>query len=182
MWITKLFRAAINKLGWIVTGYLGDVAIYTTTDEKSKYYRIRQQILNESQTLVEALLDDDAYDRVIIAGHSLGSVIAYDTLDRINIKANLREGKKLQIQKLDGTYEEYNKKVSEAYQNTEGTLRALRSIRSHSSFANELARMNISAERFLRTFIHSKQNLFQTIQASMMFPIPLSTNSIQYRG
>ena len=102
MWITKLFRAAINKLGWIVTGYLGDVAIYTTTDEKSKYYRIRQQILNESQTLVEALLDDDAYDRVIIAGHSLGSVIAYDTLDRINIKANLREGKKLQIQKFAG--------------------------------------------------------------------------------
>ncbi|MGD1046971.1 MAG: hypothetical protein ABR936_16835 [Bacteroidota bacterium] len=101
-WITKLFRAAINKFGWIVTGYLGDVAIYTTTDEKSKYYRIRQQILNESQTLVEAVLDDDAYDRVIIAGHSLGSVIAYDTLDRINIKANLPEGKKLPIQKLAG--------------------------------------------------------------------------------
>jgi hypothetical protein len=102
MGIAKLSHAVINKFGWIVTGYLGDVAIYTTTDEKSKYYRIRQQILNESQTLVESVLDDDAYDRVIIAGHSLGSVIAYDTLDRINIKANLPEGKKLPIKKLAG--------------------------------------------------------------------------------
>jgi hypothetical protein len=101
-WISKLSRIVLNKFGWIVTGYIGDVAIYTTTDEKSKYYRIRQQILNESQTLVEALLNDDAYDRVIIAGHSLGSVIAYDTLNRINVKANLPEGKKLPIKKLAG--------------------------------------------------------------------------------
>jgi len=30
---------------------------------------------------------------------------------------------KLSIQKMDGTYEEFNKKVSEAYQNSEGTLK-----------------------------------------------------------
>jgi hypothetical protein len=101
-WISKLFHLALNKFGWVVTGYIGDIAIYTTTDEKSKYYNIRQQILNESQALVEAILNDRTYDRVILAGHSLGSVIAYDTLNRINIKANLPEGKNIPIRKFAG--------------------------------------------------------------------------------
>jgi hypothetical protein len=101
-WLSKMSHAVLDKFGWVVTGYLGDVAVYTTTDEKSKYYRIRQQILNECQAMVEEILNDPVYDRVIIAGHSLGSVIAYDTLNRINIKANVKEGDKLPVGKLAG--------------------------------------------------------------------------------
>jgi len=101
-WLSKITDKLLKKFGWIITGYLGDVAIYTTTDAKSKYYRMRQQILNESQTLVEEILADPAYDRVILAGHSLGSLIAYDTLNRLNIKANLPEGARLPIKKLAG--------------------------------------------------------------------------------
>lgn len=83
-------RALLHRLATsIVVGYVADVAIYTTTDEKSRFYAIRRNILNTSQALLEALLADDDCERVVVAGHSLGSVIAYDTLNRINIRANL---------------------------------------------------------------------------------------------
>lgn len=101
-WIAGPLQKLKKKFGWIVTGYIGDVAIYTTMDHKSKYYAIRQEILNESQTLVEEILNDNRYDRVILAGHSLGSVIAYDTLNRINIKVNMRGEDAVPIDKLAG--------------------------------------------------------------------------------
>ncbi|HLF20702.1 MAG TPA: hypothetical protein VI704_07915 [Bacteroidota bacterium] len=84
----------------VIEGYIGDVAIYTTTDEKSRYYKIRQEILLESQKLLESLLVQKEYGEVLVAGHSLGSAIAYDTLNRLNIKANLRSGGSLSLKKL----------------------------------------------------------------------------------
>lgn len=102
---SSMIHNLINKIeGYLrpmIVGYIGDIAIYTTMDEKSRFFRLRQQILAESQALLESILDDD-YDRVIIAGHSLGSVIAYDTLNRLNIRANLPCGARLRIEKLKG--------------------------------------------------------------------------------
>lgn len=43
-------------------------------------------------------------------------------LGRIEVSAGKLAGK-LQVQKTDGSYEEFDKKVSAAYQNTEGVLR-----------------------------------------------------------
>jgi hypothetical protein len=86
---TLLGRVVKPAATWIIVGYVGDVAIYTTTDEKSKFSAIRNQILAVSQSLLLDLLADKGYDRVILAGHSLGSVIAYDTLNRINLQANV---------------------------------------------------------------------------------------------
>ena len=100
--VTNWFHSLLDKFGWVVTGYIGDIAVYTTTDEKSRYFKIRQQILDESQALVEQILTDDSYDRVILAGHSLGSVIAYDTLNRINIKTNVAGRNSVPISKLAG--------------------------------------------------------------------------------
>lgn len=91
-----------NSAYYILKGYIGDIAIYTTMDEKSRFYRIRQQILAKSQTLLESVLADPQYERVIIAGHSLGSVISYDTLNKINIKANLAGSVKPPIEKIKG--------------------------------------------------------------------------------
>jgi hypothetical protein len=101
-WVAPLWNWLAKNTTWIIVGYIGDIAIYTTTDEKSRKYRIRQQILKECQSQVEAILEDSRYDRVIIAGHSLGSVIAFDTLNRINIKSNLPSGAKLRIDKITG--------------------------------------------------------------------------------
>ncbi|MFQ5795612.1 MAG: hypothetical protein ACE5JP_11255 [Candidatus Bipolaricaulia bacterium] len=101
-WLQAI-REWIEQLGTpFIVGYIGDIAIYTTMDQKSRHYRVRQQILAESQALLEAILKDEQYDRVIVAGHSLGSVIAYDTLNRLNIKAELPSGVSLPLAKLQG--------------------------------------------------------------------------------
>lgn len=90
-----------SQLSTALTEYLGDFVIYTTTDEKSSHFQLRRQILARTQSLLENMLKDDKYDRVIVAGHSLGSVIAYDVLNRINIKANL-EPEALPVGKIAG--------------------------------------------------------------------------------
>lgn len=72
-----------------IVGYIGDVAIYTSLDRKSRYFKVRQSIIHGAQTLLESILADQTCDRVVVAGHSLGSVIAYDALNQLNIKANL---------------------------------------------------------------------------------------------
>ncbi len=76
---------------YIIKGYIGDIAIYTTMDAKSRFFKLRCQILAHCQTILESIIADPQYDQIIIAGHSLGSVISYDTLNRLNIKANLNE-------------------------------------------------------------------------------------------
>jgi hypothetical protein len=85
----------------ILIGYIGDIAIYTTTDEKSRFSAVRRNIQSKALSLLEELLKD-GYDRVIVAGHSLGSVIAYDALNKLNIKANLDAGKGLSVDRLKG--------------------------------------------------------------------------------
>lgn len=101
--IRTLVAKAMRPLGTqVIVGYVGDVAIYTTTDEKSKFFPIRSKILEVSQALLESLLADGRYDRVVLVGHSLGSVIAYDTLNRLNLKANLHPAFRPQLARLHG--------------------------------------------------------------------------------
>ncbi len=70
----------------------GDVALYTTTDQKSRYYAVRQRILGGGVEKVRQLLTQTQpveYRRIILVGHSLGSVIAYDIINRINHDLNV---------------------------------------------------------------------------------------------
>ncbi|MBW4614797.1 MAG: hypothetical protein KME21_16280 [Desmonostoc vinosum HA7617-LM4] len=89
-----------------LVNFVGDIAIYSITDPKSPYQKIRQQILTESLTLLKAILKDQQadYDQVILMGHSLGSCIAYDTLNLLCIEASLSadQGKSLLLSKLKG--------------------------------------------------------------------------------
>jgi hypothetical protein len=84
---------------------VGDVAIYTTNDVKSPYERLREQLLTESSTLLKAIVKDKEanYDQVIIAGHSLGSCIAYDTLNLLCVEASLSKNKgQMSMNKIKG--------------------------------------------------------------------------------
>ena len=74
---------------------IGDIAIYNTTDAKSKFYAVRKAILDGAVNALRYLLEparaagpyrpeDWRYGRVILAGHSLGSQIAFDTINRLN--------------------------------------------------------------------------------------------------
>ena len=69
----------------VLVGYLGDIAVYVTADAKAASYAARTAILDQSTTALARLLRDDrcGFDQVIVAGHSLGSVIAYDTINEL---------------------------------------------------------------------------------------------------
>ncbi len=69
-------------LGRVMVSYLGDVALYTTADENSAYFRTRVEILGKAAALLRHLCEHDGYATVYLAGHSLGSVIAYDAVNR----------------------------------------------------------------------------------------------------
>jgi hypothetical protein len=73
---------------YVLTAYVADVAVYVAADAKSKNYAARTSILQGSSAALARLLADDQYDRVILAGHSLGSVIAYDTLNELLAQCN----------------------------------------------------------------------------------------------
>ena len=78
--------ALIAAISYALTGYAADVAIYTNMDAKSKDYETRNLILNGSTSALKLLLKDPAYDCVLIAAHSLGSVIAYDTINELLVE------------------------------------------------------------------------------------------------
>lgn len=79
-----LIVGVVLYLRKILVEYIGDIAVYVTTDEKAEHYKARSQILKESTEALRRLLaSTEEYDQVIIAGHSLGSAIAYDTINRL---------------------------------------------------------------------------------------------------
>jgi hypothetical protein len=83
---------------FFLKSFVGDVAVYTNINAKAKNFLIRKAILAGSTNAVIRLLREedviranDTYDQVIVAGHSLGSVIAYDTLNELLNKRASRE-------------------------------------------------------------------------------------------
>ncbi len=84
-----LFAAALAAIvSYAMTAYVADVAVYTNMDAKSKSYVTRNAILDGSTAALKMLLTSPNYDRVILAGHSLGSVIAYDTINDLLSERN----------------------------------------------------------------------------------------------
>lgn len=61
--------------------WVGDIALYVTADSQPAADRSRFLIKEGAARLVEALLRDPHYERVVLVGHSLGSVIALDALN-----------------------------------------------------------------------------------------------------
>lgn len=68
----------------ILVGYVGDIAVYVNADAKAASYEARSKILKEAREAVLRLLrSQEGYERIVLMGHSLGSVIAYDLLNRL---------------------------------------------------------------------------------------------------
>jgi hypothetical protein len=77
---------------WFLINFAGDVAIYTTSYKVSQFDEVRDKIrltvLDAAQTVYSARVGNQPtapflYDHVFVVGHSLGSVIAYDTLNTL---------------------------------------------------------------------------------------------------
>jgi hypothetical protein len=62
----------------VVLGYIGDAARYLSPQPAN--IRLRQQIRADGVQLLRKIHESGKYRRVIVVGHSLGSVIAYDIL------------------------------------------------------------------------------------------------------
>jgi len=77
--------AVAKVLQLFLANFVGDVAVYVNVDAKAKNYAVRRTILNGAAAAITRILKDDerGYQQVIVAGHSLGSVIAYDSLNEL---------------------------------------------------------------------------------------------------
>ncbi len=107
LWGWPLAVVAMVLVAWILSRplvkYLGDVTLYVTADENSAFFRTRTDILKASTDRVRLLLTDQGYEGVYVAGHSLGSVIAYDTINHLIREATAEppEGGKLSVAQLE---------------------------------------------------------------------------------
>lgn len=94
---------------WFLVQYVGDIAVYVTAHTVSKFWEIRQAIFQSSMDVARAVYGVTPsappaaangppaipgptavdYDSIIIVGHSLGSVIAYDVLNGLILENRL---------------------------------------------------------------------------------------------
>ncbi len=87
------FWLAVNTvLFWLfhvfIQEFVGDVAIYVTAHRADRFWDTREQIQSTAVKVAQAVYDSTVngrhiYDEIYIVGHSLGSVIAYDTLNSL---------------------------------------------------------------------------------------------------
>ncbi len=66
---------------------LGDVEVYATYTEASERHRAHAAVLAETMGALRRALDDPDCDRVVLVGHSLGSVVAWDALRALTLEA-----------------------------------------------------------------------------------------------
>lgn len=84
-----------------LSNVIGDIVVYNDPNPRSDNQTIRKEILNCCVKAIRYLLEPEAaatdedpvykYDKVIIAGHSLGSQISFDAINRLTHQINLNE-------------------------------------------------------------------------------------------
>jgi hypothetical protein len=81
VWIVVLLLSAAVR--WTLVQYVGDVAAYVSGPWLDRFYVLRGRIREACGTIGRAVYANRTYERVIVAGHSLGSVVAYDVLNAL---------------------------------------------------------------------------------------------------
>lgn len=85
-WFVYVLLLALAAVSLVVRGTLvqtlGDVAAYVQTHKLDRFYDLRNEIKKKIRTVADAIYAQD-YERVAIVGHSLGSVVAYNTLNDV---------------------------------------------------------------------------------------------------
>lgn len=81
----------------LLVQYMGDVAIYVRPYKLDRYYQLRDDIRQCALKVARAVYarqeDGGHYDEVIVVAHSLGSVVAYDVLNRLVLDDNADGGR-----------------------------------------------------------------------------------------
>jgi hypothetical protein len=88
IWLLLVLASAIVRS--FLVQYVGDVAIYVESQTLDRYFQVRDRIKQSVRDTARAVYGAPgrdsrrfAYESVFVVGHSLGSVIAYDTLNRL---------------------------------------------------------------------------------------------------
>lgn len=83
-----IWAAIAAAMALLVSGvlapYLGDVAIYVQAFPGT--VAKRKEARERGLALLQGLMDDDRYDRIVLVAHSLGTILAYDLLQLLWIK------------------------------------------------------------------------------------------------
>jgi len=75
---------------YFLTSYLGDAARYFSG--APEHVKIRNEILKDGIRFLKDLTECGKYNRIILVGHSMGSVIAYDLLKYLWTEYNTQHG------------------------------------------------------------------------------------------
>lgn len=78
---TQVLRLARNFLAESI----GDVQVYVGLNENSEHFAVRKAIHQEVDRVFQ-LLAERGYEEIVVFGHSLGSVIAFDALDGLRFR------------------------------------------------------------------------------------------------
>ena len=91
IWLIAYSGSAVVR--WFLLEFVGDAAIYVSSHTLNRFYETRQAIKTTSLDVARAVYEHGGCDRHILMGHSLGSVIAYDTLNRLIVDDEILEGR-----------------------------------------------------------------------------------------
>ena len=101
VWPILIFLS--SQIRTLIVEFVGDVVIYVTSNKLDRFSKARAEIKDvayKSLSAVFLAMTADGklfeYEKVAIVGHSLGSVIAYDTLNRL-INEDRMSGGKMRI-------------------------------------------------------------------------------------
>lgn len=94
-WLSKLPKLIVKLASKPIVDYIGDIALYCTSDLKSEHYDTRIQILDSATNKVKWLAicketdngketEKDRFDEILVCGHSLGSVVAHNVINRLD--------------------------------------------------------------------------------------------------
>jgi len=90
-WAALLIISAVVR--YFLVQYVGDVAVYVSAHTIDRFAEVRQQIRDcvyAGAQAVYAASGEAAYDGILLVGHSLGSVVSYDVLNRLINEEQLR--------------------------------------------------------------------------------------------
>lgn len=81
----------VGAISWIVKGFLldyaGDLVTYVFGYQSSKFYEVREAVVNRITEVIRTVCEsDENYDAVIVLAHSQGTIVGYDAINRYCLK------------------------------------------------------------------------------------------------
>ncbi|MFW5829028.1 MAG: hypothetical protein ACOCXA_02095 [Planctomycetota bacterium] len=101
-WIGGIINHLVGRGQRIILQVIGDLAVYTNSDLRDEHYRVRRAILDGAVERLRTILMDTTTTRVVVVGHSLGSVVGYDAINRLLLLAHVDVELRAALPKLQG--------------------------------------------------------------------------------